>query len=100
LSDDLVIATRHVYSLQAFIEAAAPERGISVRQEGQGAAESGFDERWCRTFAPDSRDLRSPELEALLGRFQGSNYARVAPVYHVPEAGCRDDARRREIGRA
>jgi len=66
-AEDFVIATGQQHSVRGFIEAAARELGISVRWEGQGVAEKGFDEHGRCIVAIDSRYFRPTEVETLLG---------------------------------
>ena len=65
--EDFVIATGVQYSVRDFINAAAQEIGISVRWEGEGQDEKGYDANGKCIVAVDSRYFRPTEVETLLG---------------------------------
>jgi GDPmannose 4,6-dehydratase len=66
--DDYVIATGRQYSVRQFVEAAAAELGISIRFEGEGVDEKGYDARTGKLLvAVDPRYFRPTEVETLLG---------------------------------
>nr|WP_207162387.1 GDP-mannose 4,6-dehydratase [Thiocapsa imhoffii] len=66
--EDYVIATGHQYSVREFVEAAAAEVGITIRWEGSGLEEQGFDAATGDSIiAVDERYFRPTEVETLLG---------------------------------
>jgi len=66
--DDFVIATGVQYAVRDFVEAAAKELGISLRWEGSGVEEKGYDEQTGKLIvAVDPRYFRPTEVETLLG---------------------------------
>lgn len=65
--EDFVIATGRQYSVRDFVIAAASELGISVRWEGKGPNEKGYDETGKCIVAIDPRYFRPTEVETLLG---------------------------------
>lgn len=66
--DDFVIATGVQYSVRDFVNAAAKELGISVRWEGAGEDEKGFDAATGKCIVQvDPRYFRPTEVETLLG---------------------------------
>ena len=65
--EDFVIATGEQHSVREFVEAAARELGVSVRWQGQGVDEKGYDESGRCIVAVDSRYFRPTEVETLLG---------------------------------
>ena len=65
--EDFVIATGVQYSVRDFINLAAQEVGISVRWEGQGENEKGYDANGKCIVAVDPRYFRPTEVESLLG---------------------------------
>lgn len=65
--EDFVIATGVQYSVRDFVDAAAKELGISVRWEGQGIEEKGYDGNGNCIVAVDPRYFRPTEVETLLG---------------------------------
>ncbi|MBB3213015.1 GDPmannose 4,6-dehydratase [Herbaspirillum sp. Sphag1AN] len=65
--EDFVIATGVQYSVRDFINLAAQEIGISVRWEGQGENEKGYDANGKCIVAVDPRYFRPTEVESLLG---------------------------------
>lgn len=66
--DDFVIATGVQYSVRDFVDAAAKELGITLRWEGQGIDEKGYDETTGNAIvAVDTRYFRPTEVETLLG---------------------------------
>jgi GDPmannose 4,6-dehydratase len=66
--DDYVISTGKQHSVREFIELAAQEVGISIRWEGQGSKEKGFDAKsGSELVCIDSRYFRPTEVETLLG---------------------------------
>ena len=62
-----VIATGVQYSVRDFVEAAAKEAGMSVRWEGNGVNEKGYDADGKCIVAVDPRIFRPSEVETLLG---------------------------------
>ena len=65
---DYVIATGEQYSVRDFVDAAAHELGITVRWEGEGVDEQGFDEKSGKCIVSvDPRYFRPTEVETLLG---------------------------------
>lgn len=65
--EDYVIATGEHHSVRDFVNAAAKEVGITLRWEGSGEDEKGFDENGNCIIAVDSRYFRPTEVETLLG---------------------------------
>jgi GDPmannose 4,6-dehydratase len=65
--EDFVIATGVQYSVRDFVDAAAQELGITIRWEGQGVAEKGYDGAGKCIVAVDPRYFRPTEVETLLG---------------------------------
>lgn len=65
--EDFVIATGVQYSVRDFVNAAAEELGITVRWEGQGVNEKGYDEIGRCIVMVDARYFRPTEVETLLG---------------------------------
>jgi len=66
--DDFVIATGVQYSVRDFVNAAAKELGISVRWEGAGIDEKGYDAATGKCVVQvDPRYFRPTEVETLLG---------------------------------
>lgn len=65
--EDFVIATGVQYSVRHFIEVAAQEIGLSVRWEGAGVDEKGYDAQGKCIVSVDPRYFRPTEVETLLG---------------------------------
>lgn len=65
--EDYVIATGVQYSVREFVNVAAQEIGLSIRWEGQGVDEKGFDTKGKCVVAVDPRYFRPTEVETLLG---------------------------------
>jgi GDPmannose 4,6-dehydratase len=66
--EDFVIATGVQYSVRDFVNAAAQELGITVRWEGSGVDEKGFDTATGQCIVQvDPRYFRPTEVETLLG---------------------------------
>ncbi|MHC1789673.1 GDP-mannose 4,6-dehydratase [Solidesulfovibrio sp.] len=66
--DDFVIATGRQHSVRAFVKLAAAELGISIRFEGTGVDEKGYDAKTGQCLvAVDARYFRPTEVETLLG---------------------------------
>jgi GDPmannose 4,6-dehydratase len=66
--DDFVIATGVQYSVRDFVNAAAKELGITVRWEGTGVDEKGYDAATGKCIVQvDPRYFRPTEVETLLG---------------------------------
>ncbi|MFO7543850.1 MAG: GDP-mannose 4,6-dehydratase [Thiobacillus sp.] len=65
--EDFVIATGVQYSVRDFVDASARELGISVRWEGQGVDEKGYDASGKCIVSVDARYFRPTEVETLLG---------------------------------
>ncbi len=65
--EDFVIATGVQYSVRDFVNAAAKEIGITMRWEGTGVDEKGYDEKGNCIVAVDPRYFRPAEVETLLG---------------------------------
>jgi GDPmannose 4,6-dehydratase len=66
-AEDYVIATGVQYSVREFVTVAARELGMTVRWEGRGVDEKGYDERGRCIVAVDPRYFRPTEVETLLG---------------------------------
>lgn len=67
VAEDYVIATGVQYSVREFVNAAAQEIGLSIRWEGHGVDEKGFDAKGKCVVAVDPRYFRPTEAETLLG---------------------------------
>jgi GDPmannose 4,6-dehydratase len=65
--EDFVIATGVQYSVRDFVNAAAAEIGMTIRWEGQGEDEKGYDEKGNCIVAVDPLYFRPAEVETLLG---------------------------------
>jgi len=66
--DDYVIATGEQHSVREFVEAAARRLEMTLRWEGAGAAERGYDARTGQLIvAVDPRYFRPAEVDSLLG---------------------------------
>ena len=65
--DDFVIATGVQYSVRDFVDAAAKELGMTIRWEGSGIEEKGYDQKGRCIVAVDARYFRPTEVETLLG---------------------------------
>jgi len=65
--EDFVIATGVQYSVRDFVNSAAKELNISVRWEGSGLNEKGFDANGKCIISVDPRYFRPTEVETLLG---------------------------------
>ncbi|MBZ0093220.1 MAG: GDP-mannose 4,6-dehydratase [Sulfuricellaceae bacterium] len=65
--EDFVIATGVQYSVRDFVNAAATELGMTVRWEGGGVEEKGYDHAGKCIVAVDPRYFRPTEVETLLG---------------------------------
>jgi len=65
--EDFVIATGVQYSVRDFVNAAAAEIGMTVRWEGEGENEKGYDEKGRCIVAVDPLYFRPAEVETLLG---------------------------------
>jgi GDPmannose 4,6-dehydratase len=65
--EDFVIATGKQYSVRDFLNAAAHELGISIRWQGQGVDEKGYDAEGNCIVAVDPVYFRPTEVETLLG---------------------------------
>ena len=66
--EDFVIATGEQYSVRDFVNAAAAELGRSIRWEGGGVDEKGYDAETGKCIvAVDPRYVRPTEVETLLG---------------------------------
>lgn len=65
--EDFVIATGVQYSVRDFVDAAAKELDLTIRWEGLGVEEKGFDNEGRCVVAVDPRYFRPTEVETLLG---------------------------------
>jgi len=65
--EDFVIATGVQYSVREFVNIAAKELGMSIRWEGKGVDEKGYDENGKCIVVVDPRYFRPTEVETLLG---------------------------------
>lgn len=65
--EDFVIATGVQHSVRDFVVAAATELGFSIRWEGAGVSERGYDGNGKCIVSVDSRYFRPTEVDALLG---------------------------------
>ena len=67
MPEDFVIATGVQYSVRDFVAAAAREIDMSIRWEGEGIYEKGFDANGNCIVEVDPRYFRPTEVETLLG---------------------------------
>jgi len=66
--EDFVIATGQQYAVRDFVNAAASALGMSVRWEGEGVEEKGYDDASGKCIVVvDPRYFRPTEVETLLG---------------------------------
>lgn len=65
--EDFVIATGVQHSVRDFINAAAKELGMSIRWEGTGVSEKGYNQKGECIVSVDPRYFRPTEVESLLG---------------------------------
>ena len=66
--DDFVIATGRQYSVREFVDAAAKELGMSIKWDGKGIDEKGYNAKnEDLIVAVDPRYFRPTEVETLLG---------------------------------
>lgn len=65
--EDFVIASGVQYSVRDFVAAAAGELGMTIRWEGSGMEEKGFDEQGRCMVRVDQRYFRPTEVDTLLG---------------------------------
>jgi GDPmannose 4,6-dehydratase len=65
--EDFVIATGVQYSVRDFVDASAKELGMTIRWEGKGVDEKGYDASGKCIVAVDARYFRPTEVETLLG---------------------------------
>jgi GDPmannose 4,6-dehydratase len=66
--DDYVIATGEQHAVREFVEIAAREVGITIRWQGKGIEEKGFDAESGKCLVEvDPRYFRPAEVETLLG---------------------------------
>ena len=65
--EDFVIATGEQHSVRDFVNAAASELEMSIRWEGSGSGEKGFDSKGQCIVAVDPRYFRPAEVDSLLG---------------------------------
>jgi GDPmannose 4,6-dehydratase len=66
-AEDFVIATGFQQSVRDFVNAAAAELALTIRWEGVGVDEKGYDEKNNCIVAVDPRYFRPTEVETLLG---------------------------------
>lgn len=67
VAEDFVIATGVQYSVREFVNAAAKEIDLTIRWQGDGVDEKGFDASGKCVVAVDPRYFRPTEVETLLG---------------------------------
>lgn len=65
--EDFVIATGRQYSVRDFVNVAARELDITIRWEGEGLNEKGYDPQGRCIVEVDTRYFRPAEVETLLG---------------------------------
>lgn len=65
--EDYVIASGVQYSVRDFVNIAAKELGITMRWDGEGQSEKGFDDTGTCIVSVDPRYFRPTEVETLLG---------------------------------
>lgn len=66
-AQDFVIATGVQYSVREFVAAAAAELGLTLRWQGEGVEEKGYDADGRCLVCVDPRYFRPAEVETLLG---------------------------------
>jgi GDPmannose 4,6-dehydratase len=66
-AEDFVIATGKQYSVRDFVNISAQKLGISIRWDGQGIDEKGYDAGGKCIVSVDPRYFRPTEVETLLG---------------------------------
>lgn len=66
-AQDFVIATGVQYSVREFVDAAASELDLTLRWEGEGVDEKGYDTQGRCLVCVDPRYFRPAEVETLLG---------------------------------
>lgn len=67
LPEDFVIATGQQYTVREFVEEVARNLGITLRWQGQGIDEKGFDQEGNCIVAVDPKYYRPSEVDNLLG---------------------------------
>jgi GDPmannose 4,6-dehydratase len=67
VAEDFVIATGVQYSVRDFVNAAANELSMTIRWEGKGVDEKGYDASGKCIVQVDPRYFRPTEVETLLG---------------------------------
>lgn len=67
LPEDFVIATGEQHSVRDFVSSAAAELGITIRWDGRGVNEKGYDGNGKCIVAVDPRYFRPTEVATLLG---------------------------------
>lgn len=67
MPEDYVIATGKQYSVRDFVNIAAAELGITIRWQGEGVSEKGYDQLGRCIVEVDPRYFRPTEVESLLG---------------------------------
>ncbi|RYG89884.1 MAG: GDP-mannose 4,6-dehydratase [Alphaproteobacteria bacterium] len=67
VAEDFVIATGVQYSVRHFVDLAAKELGITMRWEGEGVNERGYDDQGKCIVQVDPEYFRPTEVETLLG---------------------------------
>jgi len=65
--EDFVIATGEQHSVREFVELAAKEMGLTIRWQGDGASEEGYDSRGNCIVKVDPKYFRPTEVDSLLG---------------------------------
>ena len=66
-AEDFVIASGVQYSVRQFVDTAAQELGISIKWQGSGVDEKGYDDAGKCIVQVDPRYFRPTEVETLLG---------------------------------
>ena len=90
--EDFVVATGVQHSVRDFVEAAMAVAGMSIRWEGAGVEEKGYDDEGRCIVAVDPRYFRPAEVESLLGdASRGAGKAGLEGRDRFPAAGHRDD---------
>ena len=92
--EDFVIATGEQHSVRDFVVVAANELGISIRWEGSGIEEKGFDASGNCIVRVQVRSARPTEVASLLGDSSKARTKWLGPQSGVQGAGRGDGAER------
>ena len=99
--EDFVIATGEQHSVRDFVNLAAAKLDMTLRWQGEGVDEKGYDEQGRCIVAVDPRYFRPTEVETLLGD-PAKAKAKLgwAAEDQLRPAGDRDGGRRLRTGQA